>query len=367
MQIKPGEALSSRQFMSTVACFILASSLLSSFFVLISLQDSWFVVIVGSIISIVFVEIYLKLIKKFPRMNLMEINQAVFGPILGKIVSILYLWQFLNYASFNLKDMGNFVVEDMIDQTPVIVVYLTFLFICGWAVRNGVDAIARYGAVVAVFTLTILLLTLVLLFNRMDFLNFMPILAQPVKKYIQTVNIVLTIPSGEVVMFLMIAPNVKEQDKIPRAFFKGMAIGLGGMLITVLRDTAVLGNLMESMMMPSYETMRFAGVEEALPRTDVFYAMILLILLFYKIVLLYYVLVLGFKELFGFSSLHPFVFITGACILVYAYILYPTPAAHAQFSQQTAPILWLVVEFVLPLITLVVSSVKKTEVKENAA
>ena len=117
MQIDKGK-ISGIQFMFTVACFIQSSSLLTSFFTSITKQDSWIVVILGFVMSIPSLLIYTYIMKIFPDKNLMEINNIVFGPIIGKVVSVLYLWFFLTLSALNTKDLGDFVQKTTMQNTP---------------------------------------------------------------------------------------------------------------------------------------------------------------------------------------------------------------------------------------------------------
>ena len=84
-----------KQFMFSIICFMQASILLTSFIVSFTKQDTWFVILLSVPVMFFLIFIYVALIKSFPGKNLMQINEAVFGKVAGKIISFLYLFSFL--------------------------------------------------------------------------------------------------------------------------------------------------------------------------------------------------------------------------------------------------------------------------------
>ena len=64
--------ISGTRFMLTIACYIQASSLLSSFLTAISLQDSWIVVLIGIVFCLSLVWMYRELMLTFPGKNLIQ-------------------------------------------------------------------------------------------------------------------------------------------------------------------------------------------------------------------------------------------------------------------------------------------------------
>ncbi len=327
--------ISANQFMFSVACFIQASSLLASFFSSISKQDSWIAAIGGFLASMPFLLIFILLIRHFPGSNLIQINDRVFGKVIGKLASLLYLWFFLTLASLNLRDLGDFVT--------------------------------RYSTAFVFISLGVVVFTSLLTLNRMDFNHFLPVFSLPPIKYVQSINIVTTIPMGEIVVFLMIAPSVNDQKNIPKTFFWGLVIGELTLLAIILRDTAVLGNTMPLFSLPSFETLRVVSISEAISRVEVLFAIVLIILLFFKVALLYYVIVLATAQLFQLSTFRPLVLTIGAIIVSYAFILFPSSVEHATVGRDTAPIFWLVFELLLPLCTLIVAKVRKIPKQKEVA
>ncbi|MDD3833085.1 MAG: endospore germination permease, partial [Oscillospiraceae bacterium] len=269
--------ISPLQFMFAIMCFIRSSSLLSSFFTPIVNQDSWLVIIFGMIVSLPVLWIYISLSKAFPKSNLIEINDLVFGRIGGKIISAFYLWFFFTLTALNLRDLGIFVGKSTMSKTPPVLIIIVFILLCAWAVYYGLEVVTRYGIVFILISSAILLLSFLVSVNIMHRESFLPILNQPLKSYIQGTNIITMIPFGELVVFLMIVPYVDfKQKKLVRYFMGGFLLGGLLLLAVILRDLAILGNTLKYFSLPSFETLRIIRLFDSLGHMEILFAILLI-------------------------------------------------------------------------------------------
>lgn len=348
------------QYMFSITCFIQSSSLLTSFFINITKQDSWMAVIAGLLLCIPFLFVFIALMKRFPGMNLIQINDHVFGRIAGKIVSALYIWFFLTLTSLNLRDLSDFVHQTIMPKTPSSVIMAVFMLVCAWAVAGGVKVVIHYNFAFAVGTLLLILIATTLTANMSDYKNLFPMFDQPAGSYVQATHIISTIPFGELVVFLMITPDLEiDPKKIGRYFIGGYFIGGVTLLVVVLRDTLVLGNSQKLFSMPSFETLRMSSLMESLNRLEILFAILLIILLFTKITFLYYVTMKALTQLLGLQTCRNLILSLGTVIIVYAFIVYPDSIEHAMSASRFTPVEWTLFEFLLPLITLVAAKLRK--------
>lgn len=346
--------------MFIVACFIQSSSLLTSFFVSITKQDSWMVVILGFLVSIPSLIIYTYIMKVFPNKNLIEINRTVFGAVIGNMISILYIWFFLTLASLNTKDLGDFVQRTIMKNTPSILIISIFLLLCAWAVRAGIKVVTRYSMFFTLITLFIVVVTIFFISNQIKVDNLLPAFQLPTKAYVQGTHIISTIPFGEIVVFLMLNPNldIKPREK-RKYFFYGFLISGVTLLIIVLRDITVLGNTIEIFALPSFETFRLISIDYTISRVEVLLAVSLIVLLFFKISILYYVTVISIAYLFRLQSFKNLVMSVGVIIVIYSFNLYPSLTEHIKSGTNVVPFEWIVFETIIPFVIAIVIKIKK--------
>ena len=343
------------QYMLSVACFLQSSALLSAFFAPITRQDSWLVVIFGMIVAIPELLVFMAIMRSFPGKNLIEIAQDALGRVGGTIVSLMLIWFFLTQGGLNLRDLGQFARQIILVETPIVVVISLCMLLCAYAVHNGLKVATRYAPVFSMMSIFLAVLTFMLTLKLMDFNNFLPILSQEPLTYIHGTNIVLSIPFGELVLFLMIAPSVKRGKRGMGAYLLGgFLIGSVTIVAVVVRDTAVLGRVGAMFSLPSFEALRMIRLTEALNRMEILFAIVLIVLLFFKITIIFYASVTAVAQLLRLKSYHPLVMILAAFTVGYSTFVFPTAEIHTAYSRNTAPIFWVLFEFLLPLLILIV-------------
>lgn len=356
--------------MMSIATFIIASSLLTKTLYTYTNNDAWVAVILGNLLGLAIVGIYVALAKRHPGCTLIEINEAVFGRIPGKAVSLLYVFYFFTLAGLNTRDLGDFINGMLLPNTPAMLIYTTFIILCAFAVKKGALNLTRYGTLFAVLTITAILINSALLLNVTKVEYLTPVLALPMKNYVIGTHIVAMFPLCEVVTFMMFIPYMQKQEEFGKAMKGGLIIGAATMIIIVLRDITVMGETTAYFSMPTFSVIRMIDIGDILTRLETVYSTILVTLLFFKVSIIYFALLSGMKRLFEFDSYKFLVQIVGVLIVVFAGGLIGSLADHTRWNLKAAPVYSTFFLLVLPLSTLIVSvirsGVKKTDTDYTA-
>ncbi len=256
-------------------------------------------VLIGIVFCLSLVWMYRELMLTFPGKNLIQMLEEVYGKVAGKILGAAYLWHFMTLASLNLMDMGETTQLAIMGEMPILALVIMCALVCAYAVRHGIKTVTWPSTLFTFTTIPIIIATLLLTANQMDYQNLFPMIDQPAINYIQGVHIIATIPFGELVIITMLNPNVKLTRKDSKKYmFGGFMLGAVTLFIVVLRDIAVLGNTIHLFAQPSLITLRMVRLGEAFSRVEILFAIVLIMLLFYKITMLYYVSVLCVAQLF---------------------------------------------------------------------
>lgn len=365
MELEKGK-ISDSQLIFSIGCFIQGSTLLSAFVISVSKQDTWFVVLTGFIASLGVMGIYIALMKRYPYKNILQMFEAIFGVFAGKIISTLYFFYFLSLAALNSRDVGNFVLGYILPDTPMIAVLAMFMFVCSWVVRSGIENLVRYSFWYVLVSFIVIFLIYVLLIKDMKFSNLLPAFTLPPVKYVQGTHIVAAIPFCEIVVFLMMVPSLREQDKAARSFLLGLLIGGVTLLAIVIRDVATLGNLIGIVALPSYEAVKLIDIADILTRMEVLYAIELLFLQFFKVSVLFYATVLAMAHVLGLRSYKPYVLTTGIIIASLSIIVFRSPMENAQWGPTVAPFYNTIFQLLFPGIALLTSLLRGLFKKNKA-
>ena len=258
----------------------------------------------------------------------------------------------------NIRDMGNFVVGMLMPETPILVIIMMFTFVCGWAVKNGVKNILRCGFVFVITTMVVLVLNAILLAPNYDFNYFLPAFTLDTIDYVHGVHNMVSLPFAQIILFMIVVPDVRPQKKIAKAYIWGFVIGALTILFVVLRNWAAVGPLLTILTSPTFQVMRIIDVFEIFTRMEILYAIVLLFLLFFKVSLMYYATVLCIAQIFGMTSYHPLVIIMGIFIVGYSELIFDTALEQRYWGENIVAFFLIIFELILPVATLIITKIK---------
>lgn len=341
-------------FTLAMTCYIQGTALISTFYTTITSHETWLVIVVGFLVFLPTLFVVFKLIDLFPGKNLIEMNDLAFGPALGKIMSLAYMFFYITLASLNLIVEQGFVATFLLPQTPVLVTNIMFMLVCAFAVRGGIKTLFNQSTLFVITATFIIIVSILLNINNIDLLNLFPVFQLPKMKYIQATHMVSVYQFIELTDFLMFVPFVTDPKKVKRSFFYGILFGAVSLLIIIIRDTVVLGNTLQMTYYPSFQTFRMIDVGDIISRSEFLFAIILDMLYFFKISILYYVVALGISQIFHLESYKRIVLTIGIIIVAYSSILFQTSVDFLEYVRTACVWVHTVPELIFPLVTILV-------------
>ncbi len=366
MRIDKGK-VSGARFMFTLVCFVKASALLIAFLYGVVRHDSLYVVIIGIALCLPLIWIFRTLMVMFPDLNLLQVLEKVYGRFLGKLFGLIYLWFFLTLSALNLGDLGKLSTLTIMEEASPVVLMIMCILVTTLAVRNGIKTVTWYSALLMTVSFFILIVSILMVLNQLKFDDFLPIMNLPVKKYVQGVHIISTIPIGELVVFLMITPNIQMSRKEAKKYvFGGFLLGGLTVMLTAFRDIAVLGNTIGLFEMPQLVTMRSIRIGESLSRMDLLFNVALISQLSFKVMFLHYVFVIAVAQILNVKAFRHLALAAGSLIIAYSLSLYSNSVEHIASAREYTPFLWMFFEMLIPLVTLVIAKLRKLPVKKEA-
>jgi len=350
--------ISSSQLMFLVAGYVQGSVMVVGYTNMVTKQNTWLVVLSGLAASIPLVLVYVALANKFPGKDLIQINRIVYGPYLSKLVSASYIWFFCSIAGFMLSYVGQIIKNYLMPETPKFIICIVFAFICAWAVRNGIEVLARTSVIFVMIIIFVILITFVLLLKDMELTNFLPFFDLSLKDFIQGTHIMMTLPFCQIMIFLMLIPYVNKGVEAKKSVILGLIIGGGSILADTVRNTAVLGITSTIMGSPSIESVRLIDLAEIITRLEMLVITLLLIAMFIKVTVMYYGTIIGIARLFNLRSYRPLVLPIGSIIVSLSILSFDYLNQNTDFGVKIAPFFTIMFEF-SPVITLLVAKIRK--------
>lgn len=360
------EGITPRQLLFSVIAFIQSSSMITSYFTSVLKQNSWAGVLVAYLAGHIVLWVYLYLLKQHPGKSIVEINDALFGRIVGKVVSSLFIFYFFSLIVLNTYDVHSFIIGTMMPDTPSPVLALIFIAVPVLLVRKGMDSIARTAAIFCFIVAVSFLIFSFLELEDMHPEYILPILHMPVENFIQGTHTILVLPFCELIVFAMIIPSVDDQKKVPKCFLLGYSFGALSLLFFVLIEIFVLGHAIEYFSLPGFEVVRLINLADVISRMETLYALVLYILRFFKVSVLIYACSLAFAQTTGMTEYRPFASVIAVLAALISLFVMESAAVNAEWGTETAAIYSTFFNIVVPFLALAVYLIRNTAKNKRA-
>ena len=358
MKVEKG-IISGKQLMFLIIVHLQASTLAISFIASLVNQSLWIIISFTFILMFIFFWIYLKISLQFPGLNLIEINDILYGKIIGKVVSLLYIYFFWYIAAANLRFIADFFSAFLYQGISNSVFIISFALVLVYTVRNGLETFGRCSVPLAILNIVLTIFITILTIKDWNLKNFLPLFNIELIKILQSANLMIAIPFGEMIVFMMIFPYVNEQTKVKKYFYLGYIIGFINLILIIIRNIAVLGNITSLYLLPSFQVARIINVGEIIVRAEIVIAVVLLFNSFIKICIFLYVTVLGLAQLFRMKYYKPLVLPIGVLISVFADSMYNSSTEHGYSGANIYPVYALLFIIFIPIITFILMYIKK--------
>ncbi|MGI6406209.1 MAG: GerAB/ArcD/ProY family transporter [Syntrophaceticus sp.] len=327
--------------------------------------DAWIAILIGIAESLLIAAVFLLLTKRFPGKTLVEISDIVYGPFLGKVISILFLWYLFHVGSLALGDYTDYFSALFLINTPPIVLLAAIALICISAAKKGIQVISRCGVIIVFVELFMYFLTIFLLIGNFEIKNLQPVLTTPAAKLLWASHGAASFPFAETVAFLMVIPFLKNQrDAVPSTFTGIMLAGLV-MASSAVMNTGVLGASEKAYIYPSFHAITMINIGEIITRLEIVAPLFVLGMGFLKVTILLYGVSLGAAQICSLHSYRPLVVPMAVIMSILALYNFPNPAEFIRFVINAYPVYALPFQVIIPLLTLIISAIRKIQQQDD--
>jgi spore germination protein (amino acid permease) len=323
----------------------------------ITKQNTWLIIITSSIIIIPISLVYTALAYRFPKKNLIQINNIIYGKYLGSFISLLYTMWFIFLIPLNIRFIGDTLVNFLFPETPIIIFILMFTCICAYAVYKDIEVICRCSPIIVMICFMIVIATFLLLIKDMNLHNFLPLYNLSLKEFIQGNHIFISIPF-DISVFLMIYSSINNKEDIRRSTLKALLFGILFMLIISIRNTAVLGKLTSISVSSVYDVIGIINIAQLFTRLEAVVVINILISVFLKIVVYYYASVVSIAEIFKLNSYKILILPIGIISINFTIINFNTPLDEVYSASHIYPIFVLPLQILIPILSLCLARIR---------
>lgn len=325
-------------------------------------QDAWMSAIITFVAAVPLILLYTRLYYLYPGNTFTQLFQVACGKWMGKILAAVYLLTFpLIINSLSLRNVGDFLVTQIMPETPIEAIHIIVMLVAVYAVHLGIEAIARIGELLIPITMFFLIIMFIMLIPNINLDFLFPVFEHGFKPVLQGSLTFYSFPFMEGVMYIMVMPLVKEQKKLFKAYFTGILIGWFILFVTTLFTILVLGPFITSNeVFPSFVLAKSIAVPNILERTELTIAIAWFITSFFRVCFYFYCVVAGLSQLFNVTYHWIINFFAAIATVVISVTISRNINLLLNFDQTLWPIVTGVCGLALPLLLFVVLLIKRS-------
>ncbi|QED47285.1 GerAB/ArcD/ProY family transporter [Cytobacillus dafuensis] len=328
-------------------------------------QDLWISPIFASIIGFLTVYISVSLHNHFPEKTVIQFSEQIIGRIPGKILGLVFLFFYIHSAGDITRAYAEFIVSSFLFQTPIIVVIVTMVLLCAFAVYGGLEVLGRISQLLFPLFFVPLLLLILLLSPDFEIGNIFPILEKgiipPIKGAI--------VPSGwfsEIFMIIFFLPFLTDKKK-GRKY--GVLTVLAVMITLVVVNLIVLfilGTTTSSKSYPLMNISRYVSIADFFENLESVTMAIWILGTFVKISVFFYVVVLGTAQWLNIEDYRPIVWPIGILIVEFSFWAVPSSMAFIHYEITAFPFYSVTIQTIIPLLLLGIAFFKNRNRKKES-
>lgn len=177
------ERISTHQFMTLGAAVLMGTTFLPIATIVTGVggRDGWMSILPGFAIGIPYGLMVLSLMEQYPRNNLLQISETLFGKLIGKIIGIIYISIAGYFGGLLLAQIGDIYERTTMPLTPFSVFYVGVILIVFYMISSGIEVFARFSEVIFPLILVALLLNIGLSIPRIEQGELLPIFSEGIK------------------------------------------------------------------------------------------------------------------------------------------------------------------------------------------
>lgn len=249
-------------------------------------NDIWIALLLGLAVTFIIVAMYIRIMKRYPGNNLYDVIITVFGPYVGRVTCLIFIFYAFYLGALVLVNFTMFISIVGLETTPEELVAFSVIVLVIIGVKKGVEVLARWSEFFTRFLYPIILLTIPFMLGMVEVNNLKPVLSEGVMPVLDGALGVVVFPFAEIVIFTMVFGSEKiiRVHNLKKVFFWGLLLGGSLVVITDVTAYVVLGGYVySSSYFPIYTAVSRIDVRDILERVEIIIAVSFLLGGFVKI------------------------------------------------------------------------------------
>jgi spore germination protein KB len=320
-------------------------------------NDLWLSPIISSVIGYVTVYIAYQLHAFYPNQTVIQFSEHIIGRIAGKVAGFFILFFYIQSTGQILRGYCELLVNSFLLKTPISVIMITMILLCGYVVSCGIEVLGRAAQVFMPAFFIPLIIFFLLLSPEYHFKSIFPILGEgmipPIKGAI--------VPASwfsEFFLMIFLLPFLRDVKKGKKFGMITVFAVMMTLVVVNLMVLFVLGPTTSTWTYPLMTAGRYIGIADFFENLESVAMAIWILGAFIKISVFFYACALGSAQWLNLSDYRPIVWPLAILIVEFGFWSLPSSMAYSKFLTMTLPFFATLIQTILPLFLLIIAVVK---------
>ena len=355
----PKGVISHKQFSAILFIYLFGASVLFIPEAMWAGKDSWLSTLIGSLLGLLVLAGWLKLVRLHPGKSPIQVIIKVLGPVFGYPIGFYLVLIFFVIGALIVQDLIILVETAVLRNTPPSVIRGSFILVAVYACYKGVESIGRLCELIVLPVTLLVLVVPILDAQHFDLSVLQPVLHIHWGGVLTGTLNALVFPFAETLMPMMLYPYTTPDAKAERYYYLAYA----GVAILLIKRTLIglmifSPALVEHMTLHFYSVFRRVALGQFFDRIEGLFLGLWLFGLLLKMTITLYITALALAQLTGVRRLQNLWLPLAGLTFVLSAIMFPDTMEFSWFSFKVLPFLALPGEALLPFLVLLAHIVK---------
>lgn len=328
-------------------------------------QDAWIATIVAIIFSLPLMLIYGKIMNFYPKKNLFEILEVIFGKIIGTFLSIIIIIYLFVLSSFILRDFVDFVRITSMRNTPSLAIMILIGILSIYFLKQGIQCIVAWSKFFLRIIVIFFIITLAFLIPYMNLEHLYPMFGMGIKEILKESFTLITFPFTEVFIFTTFFDCLVPDKKSKNIFFIGLLISSFAVIGFTISNILLLGGETYSKTYFSgYESMKRLRIQGEFQRMEIIVSTAFTIVQFLEMNFCVLGICKGIKNIFKLKNHKKIVSLIIIIVVIMSKVFSISIMDYQYFDQHYWPVIGLVIQIIFPIIICIIAFIK-SKFKKN--
>lgn len=321
-------------------------------------HDMWLSPILGSLSGFAAIGISLGLNRLYPGKTIMQSSLLIAGRLPGKLIGLAFLLYLPHLNGLIILEYGEFIVNNALPQTPLLVIISTMVIVCAINVRLGIEVVSRTAQVFVTLLVVMLCLIFVLLTGELEPAHLLPFMENGFVPVIKGA-VAPAAWFSEYIVLAFLLPYVNSRKRLARTLITTLVVTTLAMTVTNLFCLLLMGDLTDSFAFPVMIAARYITIADFLQHIEALIIAIWIFGIFVKISVFLYIFATAAAEWFGLDDYRPLVLPLSFLSIVFSYWVVTGEAGVAALVSASANIYTMLFLVGLPAVIYGLAVLKK--------